>query len=82
MTVERYRRGFYRTFPRFGIVVPENYVRLQNQQGTARSRNIVTGSKITALVLGWVETLVFRSDSRGFGVAGSSSQCVLASTFG
>ena len=70
MTVERYRRGFCRTFPRFGIVVPENYVRLQNQQGTARSRNIVTGSKITALVLGWVETLVFRSDSRGFGVAG------------
>ena len=32
--------------------------------------HIVTGSKITALVLGWVETLVFRSDSRGFGVAG------------
>ena len=30
------------------------------------------GSKITALVLGWVEDSVDRSDSRDFGVAGST----------
>jgi hypothetical protein len=30
--------------------------------------------KITALVLGWVEDLVVRSDSRGFGVAEASSK--------
>jgi hypothetical protein len=30
--------------------------------------------KITALVLGWVEDLVVRSDSRGFGVAETSSK--------
>ena len=38
-----------------------------------------TGSKITALVLGWVEDSVLRSDSRGFGVAGSSSRYGVAS---
>ena len=41
------------------------------------------GSKITALVLvpvlGLVEGSVVRSDSRGFGVAGSSSKCAVAS---
>ena len=37
-----------------------------------------TGSKITALVLGWVEDSAFRSDSRGFGVAGSFSRCAFA----
>jgi hypothetical protein len=31
--------------------------------------------KITALVLGWVEDSALRSDSRGFGVAGSFSRC-------
>jgi hypothetical protein len=39
-----------------------------------------TGSKITALVLGLVEDSVVRSDSRGFGVAESSSKCAVAST--
>ena len=39
-----------------------------------------TGSKITALVLGWVEDSVDRSDSRGFGVAGSFSPCAFALT--
>src|SRR5713101_7386990 len=39
-----------------------------------------TGSKITALVLGWVENSVFLSDSRGFGVAGSFSPCAFALT--
>jgi hypothetical protein len=38
------------------------------------------GSKITALVLGWVEDSVFRSDSRVLGVAGSFVQCAFAST--
>jgi hypothetical protein len=37
------------------------------------------GSKITALVLGWVEDSVVRSDSRAFGVAEASSKYVLAS---
>ncbi len=37
-----------------------------------------TGSKITALVLGWVEDSAFRSDSQGFGVAGSFSRCAFA----
>jgi hypothetical protein len=37
------------------------------------------GSKITALVLGLVEDSVDRSDSRGFGVAQSSSKCAVAS---
>jgi hypothetical protein len=36
-----------------------------------------TGSKITVLVLGLVEDSVVRSDSRGFGVAGSSSKCAI-----
>src|ERR1700731_2483058 len=35
--------------------------------------------KITVLVLGWVEDSVVRSDSQGFGVAGSFSQCAFAS---
>ena len=34
--------------------------------------------KITALVLGWVEDSVVRSDSRGFGVVGSFSQYAFA----
>src|SRR6266446_4144287 len=38
-----------------------------------------TASKITALVLGWVENSVFLSDSRGFGVAEASSKCGVAS---
>ena len=38
-----------------------------------------SGSKITALVLGSVEDSVVRSDSRGFGVAESSSKCAVAS---
>ena len=37
------------------------------------------GRKITALVLGLVQGSVVRSDSRGFGVAGSSSKCAVAS---
>jgi hypothetical protein len=37
------------------------------------------GSKITPLVLGLVEGSVVRSDSRGFGVAGPSSKCAVAS---
>src|SRR6266404_3646701 len=37
------------------------------------------GRKITALVLGWVEDSVVRSDSRGFGVAEASSKCGVAS---
>ena len=35
--------------------------------------------KITALVLGWVEDSVIRSDSRGVGGLGSSSKCEVAS---
>jgi hypothetical protein len=35
--------------------------------------------KITALVLGWVEDSVIRSDSRGVGAPGSSSRCEVAS---
>ena len=35
--------------------------------------------KITALVLGWVEDWVVRSDSRGFGVAEASWKCGVAS---
>src|SRR2546425_2046795 len=35
--------------------------------------------KITALGLGWVEDSVVRSDSRGFGVAGSFAKCAFAS---
>jgi hypothetical protein len=38
------------------------------------------GSKITAFVLDWVEDSVDRSDSRGFGVAGSFSPCAFALT--
>jgi len=40
-----------------------------------------SGSKITVLVpvLDLVEGSVVRSDSRGFGVAGSSSKCAVAS---
>src|SRR6266403_2062931 len=37
------------------------------------------GRKITALVLGWVEDSVVRSNSRGFGVAEASSKCGVAS---
>src|SRR6266851_5624000 len=37
------------------------------------------GRKITALVLGWVEDSVVRSDSRVFGVAEASSKCGVAS---
>jgi len=37
------------------------------------------GRKITALALGLVQDLVVRSDSRSFGVAGSSSRCAVAS---
>jgi len=33
---------------------------------------------MTALVLGWVEDSVFRSDSRVLGVAGSFSPCAFA----
>ena len=40
---------------------------------------ICPGSKITALVLGWVENSVVRSDSQGSGVAGSFLSCVFAS---
>jgi len=36
-------------------------------------------SKITALVLGWFENSVVRSDSRGFGVAGSFLPCAFVS---
>src|SRR5215469_5154163 len=36
-------------------------------------------SKITALVLGWVEDSGVRSDSRGDGGGGSSSKCEVAS---
>ncbi len=36
-------------------------------------------SKITALVLGWFENSVVRSDSRGFGVAGSFLPCACVS---
>src|SRR6516162_4943627 len=42
------------------------------------SRCITAGSKITALVLGWVEDSALRSDSRGFAVAGSFSPCAFA----
>jgi hypothetical protein len=38
--------------------------------------------KITALVLGWVEDLAVRSDSRGFGVAEASSKFELLRSFG
>src|ERR1700731_2447171 len=38
---------------------------------TVRANTEQAGSKITVLVLGWVEDLVVRSDSQGFGVAGS-----------
>jgi len=44
-------------------------------KGTIR----LTGSKIIALVLECVEDSVVRSDSRGFGVAGSFSQCAFVS---
>ena len=37
------------------------------------------GSKITALVLGWVEDSAIRSGSQAFGVAGSSSKYAFAS---
>src|SRR2546429_6554474 len=39
-----------------------------------------TASKITALVLGWAEDSVLRSDSRGFAVVGSFSPFAFAST--
>jgi hypothetical protein len=42
-------------------------------------RRETAGSKITALVLDWVEDPVVRSDSRGFGVAGSFLQCASVS---
>jgi hypothetical protein len=35
---------------------------------------LIPESKITALVLGWAEDSMVRSDSRGFGVAGSFVQ--------
>src|SRR5216683_1713294 len=38
-----------------------------------------SGSKITALVLGWVEDSFVRSDNRGYGVAGSFSRYGFAS---
>jgi hypothetical protein len=37
------------------------------------------GRKIIALMLGLVEDSVVRSHTRGFGVAGSSSKCAVAS---
>jgi hypothetical protein len=40
----------------------------------------LSGSKITALMLGWVEDSVVRSDSRGSGVGGSFSSCAFALT--
>ena len=43
------------------------------------NKYLSTGSKITALVLGWVEDSVLRSDSQGFGVAGSFLSCAFAS---
>jgi len=39
----------------------------------------IAGSKITALVLGWVEGWVVRSDSRGFGAVGAFWPCAFAS---
>ncbi len=48
------------------ITVPTDYPTIQAR-------------KITALVLGWVEDSVLRSDSRGFGVAEASSKCGVAS---
>jgi hypothetical protein len=39
----------------------------------------LSASKITALVLGWFENSVVRSDSRGFGVAGSFLPCAFVS---
>ncbi len=47
-----------------------------------RLRKMMLESKITALVLGWVEDSVLRSDSRGFGVAESSSKWGVASIAG
>jgi hypothetical protein len=45
--------------------------------GSERLTLRLTASKIIALELEWdVEDSVIRSDSRGFGVAGSFSQCV------
>ena len=47
------------------ITVPTDYPTIQAR-------------KITALVLGWVEDSVLRSDSRGFGVAEASSRSCIA----
>jgi len=41
--------------------------------------HLLIGSKITALVLGWVEDSVVRSDSPDSGVAGSFSSCAFVS---
>ena len=46
---------------------------------TAAPQTAFPESKITALVLGWAEDSVVRSDSRGCGVAGSFSKCAFAS---
>ena len=46
---------------------------------TATDAGRTPGSKITAPVLGPVEKWVVRLDTRGFGVAGSSSRCAVAS---
>jgi hypothetical protein len=48
---------------------------LQHIGGTAKGAFQVhhPGSKITALVLGWVEDSVVRSDSRGFGARGNQN---------
>ena len=45
----------------------------------SRSRRSDCVSKIIGLVPGLVEDSVVRSDSQGFGVAGSSSKCAVAS---
>src|SRR5215469_12864919 len=62
-----------------GFDVNVGHRRCSRDPSTQNDAGGSPASKITALVLGWVEDSVGRSDSRGVGGPGSSSKCGVAS---
>ena len=60
-------------------VTDKTFMNLRGPEALKDKLPIPPASKITVLVLGWVEGWVVRSDSRGFGAAGAFWRCVFAS---
>ena len=67
-------------FPKGSLEIKSSWKVVAPGEDTTRFFTVKTGSKITALVVGWIESWVIRCDSRNSGVAESFSQCAFSLT--